>query len=125
MSLLRHDDIAADFRRLVSAWESGDVGGLDDNVDISYRGHTSAGERDREGLRSRIKGFHASYPDAQFDILDQVVSGDRVATRLEARCRDAASGAAIHMYGMNISIIKNGKLLEEWAVWEVRPSGTK
>ena len=86
-------------------------------------GHTSHGERNREGLRARIEKFHALYTDVHFHILDQVVSGDRVATRLEATCKEAASGASLHMYGMNISIIKSGRLFEEWAVWEVRPSG--
>lgn|GEM_PF-2752884 len=117
------DDIAADFRHLVGAWENGDVGSLDDSVDISYRGHTSTGERNRDGLKARIEKFHSLYTDVHFAILEQIVSGDRVATRLEATCREAASGASIHMYGMNISIIRNGKLFEEWAVWEVRPSG--
>ena len=116
-------DIAADFRRFVAVWENGDLQRLNDNVDLSYRGHLSTGERNREGLRARIEKFHVLYSNVHFTVLDQVVSGDRVASRLEATCTESASGKTIHMYGMNISIIRYGKLFEEWAVWEVIPSG--
>ena len=116
------DNLAADFRSIVELWQKRDIDHISDLVDENYRGHTSAGVRNRDGLQLRIEKFHALYSKIQFRVLDQLVSGDRVATRLDATCTDKATGKVLHMIGMNISIFKNRKQIEEWATWEISAS---
>lgn len=116
------DNVAADFRSVVELWQKRDIDHISNLVDDNYRGHTSGGERNREGLRLRIEKFHELYANIQFKVLDQIVSGDRVATRLEASCTERSTGKALHMIGLNISIFKNGKQVEEWATWEILAS---
>jgi SnoaL-like polyketide cyclase len=113
------EDIAAIFRRNVGLWEKRDLDRIKEAVDASYRGHTTSGSRDREGLMRRIEEYHARYSDLRIRVLDQIVSGDRVASRLEATAIENARGEPVRLFGMNMSVFRNGKLVEEWAVWEV------
>jgi hypothetical protein len=58
--------------------------------------------------------------------MDQVASGDRVASRLEASLTNTATKRPIRMMGMNISRFRDGKIAEEWVVWEfVLPTGSQ
>src|SRR5437867_13416810 len=87
-------------RRLVEIRAGGNLQELGDLLDDSYRGHTSAGTRDREALRKRIESFRASYSDVQFTVVDQFVAGDRVASRLEATAIENASQSRVRMLGI-------------------------
>jgi len=58
------------------------------------------------------------FRDIHFTALDQVVSGERVATRLEATAVEISTQQPIHMFGMNVSVVRKGMIIEEWAVWE-------
>ena len=107
------------FRRHIAVWESGRVDQLADIVDAAYRGHTSAGDRDREGLKKRIETFRSLFAGIHFIVLDQVITGERVATRLEATAVEISTQQPVHMFGMNISVIRHGLIVEEWAVWEM------
>ena len=105
------------FRDLMRIWETGDFARFDDLVSERYVGHVAAGDRDRAGLRQRILAFRGLYPLMHFEIEDQFASGDRVATRMLARGRNA-KGDAVALMGINISRVRDGKLEEEWNTWE-------
>jgi catechol 2,3-dioxygenase-like lactoylglutathione lyase family enzyme len=113
-------DPASLFRRHVAVWENGDLAQLGEIIDVAYVGHVAAGDRDREGLKARIRAFRALYPDIVFTIEDQLVAGDRVATRLTARGTHAVTGQAAHLLGHNLSRVSGDKIVEEWAAWEPR-----
>ena len=115
--------IGAVFLRHVSVWENGRVGELKSIIDDDYMGHTSAGERDADGLRKRIEAFRSSFRDIHFSIRDQVIDGDKVATRLECTAVENATNRAVHMWGMNLSVVRKGLIVEEWAVWETAYNG--
>lgn len=116
---------AAVFRESVGVWERGPIE-LDKYVTEDYRGHTSSGDRDLNGLRKKIEDFRSKYSDIHFEVMDQVASGDRVASRLEASLTNSATKRPIRMMGMNISRFRDGKIAEEWVVWEfVRPTGVQ
>jgi hypothetical protein len=105
------------FRDFMKIWETGDFARFDALVSKRYVGHVAAGDRDREGLRQRILVFRGFYPVMHFEIEDQFASGDRVATRMLARGRNA-KGEPVALMGINISRVHDGKLEEEWNTWE-------
>jgi predicted ester cyclase len=106
------------FRRHVDIWSTGDFSKINDVIDAHYVGHVAAGDRDRNGLRARIVAFRAMFPDVVFAIEDQMIDGDKVATRLTARGTHQTTGRHTVLTGINISRIVDGKIVEEWAVWE-------
>lgn len=105
------------FRTVVRMWEAGDLSGFNDLISRDYVGHVSSGDRDREGLRRRILAFRQSYTAVRFSVDDQFVSGDRVATRMLVRGK-TATGEPVALMGINIAVVRDGKLREEWNTWE-------
>ena len=68
------------FRTLVDLYAAGDVSTLDQVIPPDYVGHTSAGDRDREGFLQSILFFHSLYIYTKdtFRIEDQLVDGEKV-----------------------------------------------
>jgi hypothetical protein len=111
-------DPAAVCRRCIRMWEEGDLAPFDELIARDYAGHVASGTRDRDGLRERIREFHALFPDVDIAVEDQFVQGERVVTRMRASGTNSRTGARAELIGINISRVVNGKLLEEWATWE-------
>ena len=109
------------FRAYVGRWETGRIDQLRTVIHDRYVGHAPAGDRDLEGLRQRISAFGQLYPEARFEIQDQLAEGEKVATRLTSTARRAADGQNIKLFGQNICRILDGKIIEEWMAWEVHP----
>lgn len=108
------------FRRLVDLYATADVDGLDQLVAPDYVGHTAAGERDLAEFRQSIVNFHAifGYDKDSFVIEDQFVDGDKVATRMRANVTMRETGEPVTLLGINLAIIRDGKIQEEWNTWE-------
>jgi len=106
------------FRRYLEWWRSGDLSEIDAVVTHDYVGHVSAGDRDKVGLVARIEAFRSIYPDIVITIEDQIELKEKVVTRMTARGTHRPSGNIAILIGMNISRIVDGKIAEEWAVWE-------
>ena len=106
------------FRRAVEIWQDGRVDLIGDIVTADYVGHTSAGDRNIQGLRQRVSELHALYPDMKFTIEDQLSEGDRIATRMTAVGTAKATGKVVHLIGLNISRFVGNRIAEEWPVWE-------
>ena len=70
-------------------------------------------------MRDRITEFHKLYPDVRFVIEDQIAEGDRVATRMTATAMSSATGKPVTLIGLNVSRFHEGRIAEEWPVWEV------
>lgn len=109
------------FRRYVSIWESRRLNELSSVLAPNYVGHAANARRDLEGLRDRITEFHKLYPDVRFVIEDQIAEGDRVATRMTATATSSATGKPVTLSGLNVSRFHEGRIAEEWPVWEVAP----
>ena len=107
------------FRRTARIWQDGRVDLIGEIVTPDYVGHTSAGDRNIDGLRRRISEFHALYPNIKFTIEDQFAEGDRIATRMTAVGTSKATGKVVHLIGLNISRFVGNRIAEEWPVWEV------
>jgi ketosteroid isomerase-like protein len=108
------------FRRLVELYAVGDLSGLDEVIAPDYVGHASAGDRDLEGFRQSILYFHNLfvYGADSFTVNDQLVDGDKVATRMTAYVKVRATGEDVTLIGINIARIVDGKIQEEWNTWE-------
>jgi len=114
------------FRHLVDLYARAAVDELVSFVAPDYVGHTAAGERDLALFRESIRNFHAifDYDEDSFVIEDQFVEGDKVATRMTARVRMRETGEPLTMLGINLAIIREGKIREEWNTWEIlKPPG--
>ncbi len=109
------------FRRLVDIYAQAAVDTLEEFVAPDYVGHTAAGERDLAEFRKSIINFHAifDYGKDSFVIEDQFVEGDKVATRMTAHVRMRETGEPVTMLGINLAIIRGGKIFEEWNTWEL------
>jgi len=108
------------FQQVVTMWQNGDLEKVDELNTSNYIGHVSQGDRDREGLKARIKTFLSIYPDVVFTIHDQMTDGDKVISRLSAHGTHSETGKLTDLIGINISRVVDGKIAEEWATWEVK-----
>ncbi len=108
------------FRRLVEIYAVGDLSALDQLIAPNYIGHVAAGDRDLEGFRESIKYFHNLfvYGEDSFEVNDQFVEGEKVATRMTAHVKMRATGEPVTLIGINIARVVDGKLVEEWNTWE-------
>lgn len=108
------------FRRLVEIYATGNVSALDEVIAPNYVGHASAGDRDLEGFRQSILYFHNLfiYGKDSFEVNDQFVEGEKVATRMTAHVKVRATGESITLIGINLARILGGKIVEEWNTWE-------
>lgn len=108
------------FRRLVEIYATGNLSALDEVIAPDYVGHASAGDRDFEGFRQSILYFHNLfiYDENSFQVDDQFVEGEKVATRMTANVKLRATGEPITLIGINLARIVGGKIVEEWNTWE-------
>jgi predicted ester cyclase len=106
------------FRRYGDIWKTGNLDLLPQVIGPGYVGHTSSGDRDAAGLAERIRTFRELYADLTFTVLDQLVDGDRVASRMRITGTVRATGKPVTLIGLNISRFSNGRIVEEWPVWE-------
>ncbi|MGC4081954.1 MAG: ester cyclase [Vicinamibacterales bacterium] len=108
------------FRRLVELYALGDVSAMDNLMAPDYVGHTALGDRDLEEFRQSIRHFHTLfvYSADSFEVNDQFVEGDKVATRMTAHLKVRATGEAVTLVGINLARIVDGKIVEEWNTWE-------
>lgn len=106
------------FRQAIEMWQNGRADLITALVTTDYIGHPTSGDRNADGLRKRMTEFHALYPDIKFAIQDQLVEGDRVATRMTAAGTSSATGQRVKLTGFNISRFVGNRIAEEWMLWE-------
>ncbi len=82
---------------------------------------------DRRGRQRDEAPFFAAFKDIESIVEDQIGEGDRVATRMTMRCTHAGSYGGIPATGrrvtipfIDISVVRDGKILEEWAEFDMR-----
>lgn len=115
------EDKKAVFRRLIELYAQADTGAMESLIAADYVGHTAAGDRNWAEFRQSIVNFHQLFdyaPDA-FIVEDQFVDGDKVATRMTAHVHNRETGEPMTMIGINLAVIRGGKIQEEWNTWEM------
>jgi steroid delta-isomerase-like uncharacterized protein len=77
------------------------------------------------GFKQMIAGLLAAFPDLRFTIEDQVVVGDKVATRWVAEGTHSAplgpvpaTGRRVRVDGHILDHLTGGKVVERWEQWD-------
>jgi predicted ester cyclase len=66
-----------------------------------------------EGVRKSVNLYRSVFPDLEIEVVDQVVEGERVASRWIARGTNRGRSASLN--GITISHIEDGKIAEDWS----------
>ena len=69
-----------------------------------------------EGVRRSTSFYRALFDDLAFEVLDQVVEGDRVASRWELT--GSIRGRAVRLSGITISRLRHGRIAEDWSAFD-------
>ncbi len=87
--------------------------------------HTSYGAGDpiegRSGWHAFHAAFTAAFADIQMNVEDQVVSGDKVASRWQGTMVHRASGKPVTLSGMLILRVAKGQVVEGWNTIDFLP----
>ena len=115
-------------KRLFEEPWKGNFDVIDEFVAPNYVGHDPAEPepiRGPEGLRANIEKYLAGFPGGGITVDDQIVDGDKVATRWTGRGTQtgevagiAPTGKEVTISGLTISRLEGGMVVEEWATWD-------
>ena len=94
---------------------------------VCYDPNSEAGEvRGAETIKGEVGYFHNAFPDFFWRVEDQVAEGDKVTTRYTLGGTHEgeffgvpASGRRVEISGINIDRFEGGKLVEEWASYDL------
>jgi steroid delta-isomerase-like uncharacterized protein len=103
-----------------------DMSLMDELLAENYIWHTpSLGDLDLQAYKQFQPSVLAGFPDGHWVIEDMVAEGDRVAwrwtfcgTHLGAFMGIPATGREVRMSGMIISRIADGRIAEEWEIYD-------
>jgi steroid delta-isomerase-like uncharacterized protein len=80
---------------------------------------------DLAGFKQMIAGLLAAFPDLRLTVEDQIVVGDRVATRWVAEGTNSAAfgnvqatGRRVRVDGLVLDRLARGKVVERWEQWD-------
>jgi steroid delta-isomerase-like uncharacterized protein len=108
-------------------WQHGNLAILDDAVapDAVIHDLPPGLPPSREGLRQFFAAFRTAFPDVRLTVGEQVVDGDRVATRWVATGTHTgplmgipATGRKTCTHGLIIERYRDGKVVELWSPWD-------
>jgi steroid delta-isomerase-like uncharacterized protein len=79
----------------------------------------------RDGFKQMVSGLLAAFPDLHFTIEDQIIAGDKVATRWTAEGTNSgasgptpATGRRVRIGGLILDRVTEGKVAERWEQWD-------
>ena len=77
------------------------------------------------GFKDMMRGLFAALPDLRLTIEDQIVAGDKVATRWTAEGTNSgpfgpvpATGRRVQISGLVLDRVVDGKAVERWEQWD-------
>lgn len=78
-----------------------------------------------QGFKQMVAGLLTAFPDLHFTIEDQIVTGDKVGTRWTADGTNTgafgevpATGRRVHVDGLILDRVENGRVVERWEQWD-------
>jgi steroid delta-isomerase-like uncharacterized protein len=121
-------DNAAIVRRFLDdVWTKGNLGVVDELVAPDGVSHDpiSGDIQGVAAIKAQVTEYRAAFPDLRFAVLDILVSGDRACVRWTATGTHKAplmgipaTGQTHSVDGVSVCRITNGKLVEQWPVWD-------
>ena len=77
------------------------------------------------GFKQMIASLLAAFPDLRLSIEDQIVAGDKVATRWVAEGTNSApfgnvpaTGRRVRVNGLILDRVADGRVVERWELWD-------
>ena len=114
---------ATNQRFVEEVMNQGNLGIANEIFSADYKHHTRS--HDLEDFKQFISTYQAAFPDLHFTIDDQFSSGDKTVTRWTARgthTREltgiSPTGKPIVVTGIFIARHADGKLVEQWGVFD-------
>jgi steroid delta-isomerase-like uncharacterized protein len=115
-------------RRFFEAVSRGDIDWLEEVISPDYVNHDPVFPADThgiEGVKETMQGYLDAFPDINMKVEDQIAEGDKVFTRWVAEGTHEGelfgvppSGKRVHVEGMTIDRIEDGKFVETWDNWD-------
>ena len=111
-------------RAFMEIMERGNVAAIDELFASDFAGHdTSGGTFGRDEFREGVRSMLSTFSGRRVVIADQVVAGDKVATRWQATGVHSgdfqgipATGRQVSLTGISIDRVAGGKVVESWEV---------
>ena len=111
-------------RAFVEIMARGNVEAIDELFASDFAGHDTSDQMfGREEFREGVVAMLTAFSERQVEIADQVVDGDKVATRWKATGVHSgefnsipATGRHVSLTGISIDRIADGKIVESWEV---------
>jgi steroid delta-isomerase-like uncharacterized protein len=107
-------------------WNKGDLTKLTSIIDPSYVNHnpsTEAPISGPEGLKPIILAMRSGIPDLHYEILETIITADRVAARVQVTGTHLGilfgippTGRRFNIEQINVERVKSGKIMEHWRV---------
>jgi steroid delta-isomerase-like uncharacterized protein len=101
----------------------GDLALVDEIFDPAFVDHGQEQHGDREGVKFAVAAFRRAFPDIQFAVEDEIVTDDKVVSRMTARgtMRDAlfgmpATGRTATWQEIHITRLVDGRFIEHWSL---------
>ena len=113
--------------RFELAFRAGEQAAIDELCDPGLIDHNPAPDHEPTlaGLKQKVAGFKAIFPDIGEDLQDIIASGDTVATRWVVTGSQQqelmgipASGQTIRVEGMNFYRLKDGRVTDIWTQFD-------
>jgi predicted ester cyclase len=115
MTTVQEDQKTVARRALEEVCARGDFAKAEQFYSREFVDHVNELEfRGLDGVRKSVSLYRSVFPDLEIQVDDQVVDGDRVASRWTARGTNRGRSAELH--GITISHIEAGKIVEDWTV---------
>jgi predicted ester cyclase len=76
--------------------------------DLDYHG--------MEGVRRSTASYRALFNDLRFEVVDEVAERDRVASRWVLT--GSNRGRSVRLWGITISRLRDGRIVEDWSVFD-------
>jgi len=109
------------------AWGDGDVAAFEQIITPGYLRHSKSGSEDSTSVVETIKATHEAFPDFSTDILHIVEDGETAAIHWRSQGTHQgsfmdvpATGRSITVTGASFLRFENGKIAEEFVVWDPR-----
>lgn len=109
------------------AWGDGDLAAFEQLLTPGYVRRSKSGTEDYASLRKTIEAMHTAFPDSRTEILHIIEDGDTAAihwrtsgTHQGGFMDVPATGRPVTVTGASFLTFDDGKLAEEWVVWDPR-----
>jgi predicted SnoaL-like aldol condensation-catalyzing enzyme len=108
---------------VASAFQTGDISGIDSVVASDFVDHTERGDMGRDSLKAMITMMHAHEKDMKMEVIKELADNDFVMSQMRYRgTSDGSMGMPNGPYDMQaVEVVKfkDGKAVEHWAFMQV------